>query len=259
MIDEYSRINFSISGWPGSGCTTLSLLLSLIFNRKYYYTSKLYQYIQDNIKIKGDMDLSLNIEETIEKTIDQYTDFKLTNDNNLVLDSDITVFRIGKHSKVFSIFLKTSFEVRKERLISINDNDLSLEERESILKEKYKKQFDIDYFDINFIENKHNLVIDNSYISINTEIKTIFETLKNWVAFNTINDDEWEIFLKRMNKYIEIFNKKGKNGLIDELKRKELYLDSKDILLDITSIFPEDISSFPENIKNIFLNLKHEK
>ena len=259
-----NKINISVSGWPGSGGSTLASLLACTLDREYLYIGNLYRYLGSSL---GFSDKGINrpqfddyIEDIVGKTIDQYTDFKLLHDDNLILDSDITAFRVGKHPKVFSIFLNTPFEERKERL---QDNKLEmdfLDERDNVLQTKYKQLWGIDFFDNELIDLKHNLVLNNSNMGLNLEMKYVFEALRNWGPFSDLTTDDLGTILTKSEEFIKKFEEHGKEFLLNHLTAKNLFRKPEDILLEITSIFPEEISSYPPHIKKLFLPLhKNEK
>lgn len=254
-----NKINISVSGWPGSGGSTLATLLACTLERQYLYIGNLYRYLGISL---GFSDKGINrpqfdgyIEDIVGKTIDQYTDYKLLQDDNLVLDSDITAFRVGKHPKVFSIFLNTPFDERKERL---KNNKLEmdfLDERDNVLKAKYQQLWGIDFFDNELINTKHNLVLNNANMGLKLEMKYVFEALKNWGPFSDLSNDDIEGLLSKSEEFINMFQEHGKQYLLDHLAKKGLFPRPEEILLDITSIFPEEISTYPDHIKNLFLPL----
>ncbi len=257
MDDETKKINFSVSGWPGSGCTTLALLLACLFERDFIYIGNIYRYLGSKL---GFSNVGISrpqfddyIEDIIGKAVDQFIDYKLLNSSNILIDADISVFRIGKNPKVFSIFLTTPFEVRRER-ISINKVDMEfLDERDSVLKKKYTDLWGFDYFDIETINAKHSLVFDNSNMGLLMEIKTVFNELKNWMNFNALTESQWEELSLKAENLITILESSGQEGLINILKKGGHYKEPQDVLLEITSIFPEEVQSFPEHIKKVFL------
>lgn len=257
MNDEVNKINLSVSGWPGSGGTTLALILSCVFERDFIYIGNIYRYLGSKL---GFSDVGVSrpqfddyIEDIIGNTVDQYIDYKLQNFSNLLIDSDITVFRIGKNPKVFSIFLKTPFEIRRERLSGNKVEMEFLDERDAVLKRKYHDLWGIDFFDLDLIESKHSLVFDNSNMGLLMEVKLVFDGLKNWMGFNNIEDSVWDSLLLSAEKYINILEKEGHKGLVNVLKKGGHYSEPQDTLLEITGIFPEEIQHFPDHIKKIFL------
>ena len=257
MNEDTKKINFSVSGWPGSGCTTLSLILACLFERDFIYIGNIYRYLGSKL---GFSNVGVSrpqfdnyIEDIIGKAVDQYVDYELLNSTNILIDADISGFRIGKNPKVFSIFLTTPFEVRKER-IAENKLDMEfLDERDSVLKKKYHDLWRIDYFDLESINAKHSLVFDNSNMGLLMEVKTVLNELKNWMNFSSVAENEWDELLIKAEKLIQILYKKGHEGLIDILKKNGHYKEPQETLLEITSIFPEEIQSFPDHIKKVFL------
>lgn len=254
--DSIKKINFSISGWPGSGATTLALILANVFEREYIYIGSIYRFLGTKM---GFSDKGINrpqfdeyIEEIVGKTIDQFSDFKLLNESNLILDSDITAFRIGKHPKVFSIFLSPPLNTRKERMASKLEMEF-LDERDKVLEKQYKQLWGVEYFNTDTINQKHNLVFDNSNMGLELELKEVYRNLKNWGPFTDLTLNDWEEIDKKTETIINDLNDNGKDSLIKSLKDKKLFPDPLALIYEITSIFPEEVSAFPDHLKKIFL------
>jgi cytidylate kinase len=253
---DIKRINFSVSGWPGSGATTLALILASIFEREYIYIGSIYRYLGTKM---GFSDKGINrpqfdeyIEGIVGKTIDQFSDFKLLNESNLILDSDITAFRIGKHPKVYSIFLTTPFEVRKERIKSKLEMEF-LDERDSVLSKQYQKLWGVEYFNLDLINQKHNLVFDNSNMGLELELKEVFKNLKEFGPFTDLTTANWEQIQMKSQKVIEDLETLGKESIVKTLQDMKLFPDPLSLIYEITSLFPEEVSSFPDHLKKIFL------
>jgi cytidylate kinase len=256
MINDADRINLSVSGWPGSGGTTISMVLSYAFDRKYLYIGNVYRYLGTKL---GFSDKGINrpqfdeyIEGVVGKTIDEYTDFKLINSDSILLDSDIGVFRIGKHPKVFSIFLAPPFEQRKERLKEDKLQMEFLDTRDSVLRSKYKELWDIDFFYLETINLKHNLVLNNSNMSIASELKIIIDAIKEYGSFSICSNDYFKNIYNKGIQMIDLFNNKGREAVLNKLKKSGLFFTPKDIIRDISITYPEEVSQFPDHIKKIF-------
>lgn len=260
-MDDSKNINLCISGWPGSGSTTLALILAVLLKRKYIYIGQVYRHLGKTLGFSDEgakrPEFDAYIENIIGITTDNYTDFKLLNDENLLLESDIAAFRIGKHPKTFSVFLKTDKSERIKRVVAEKreDAELVLDQRDVMLKQKYLDLWQIDYFDLELIEKKYTLLFDNSNMSLETEVKLILDEIFKIPAFQTISLKEQEELLKQIPGLVERYWAKGKADLIEELKSLGLLMSPEMIMQDMAKIFPEDVSQFPENIRNIFLGL----
>ncbi|KXK27468.1 MAG: Cytidylate kinase [candidate division WS6 bacterium OLB20] len=174
-------INIALTGWPGVGTSTLTLLLALILDMRYVYIGSVFRTINEKLKVEGEHSLSSEFEQMIQpligKTIDTYVDHILLNKSGIILESDLSAFRIGKHPKVYSIFIRAGMEARKKR--EAKDGrvgvDAPLEERDAALREEYIKLWDTDIFDDELIARKYNVIIDNSSLTVEEEITAILD------------------------------------------------------------------------------------
>lgn len=258
-MNEIQKINICVSGWPGCGSSTLALLLAIILERSYLNIGSIYRYLgmKSGFSNEGNARPTFDkyVEEIIGTTVDNYSDYKLLNNDNLLLESDISAFRIGKHPKVFSIFLIANMEQRIKRVNLEGREDATnvLIKRDETLKEVYKTLWDIDFFDKSLIAEKYNYILDNTNLSIIGEIKEVFENLKEYNSFSYLENSYWDKIAERTEKYVDIFNDKGKEEILKLLKKENLLITAEDIITDIAKTFPEDVSQYPSNIKSYFL------
>lgn len=260
-MDELNKINISISSWPGSGATTLALILANLTKRKYINLGNVFRYLGENMGFSNEgisrPEFDNYIENIIGTTIDNFVDYKLLNDNNLIVEADISVFRIGKHPKIFSIFLKATKEERIKRVLSDNRDDaiIALEKRDEILKQKYYELWHVDFFDEEFIQKKYNMLFDNSNMALNNEVKQIVLAFKEYLQYKSIPETYWTEIESKIDYYVDLYNKKGKSYLNELLEKENLGSNAKEIMLEITRQFPEDIETFSQSIKNLFLGI----
>lgn len=252
--------NIALSGWNCAGTSTLGLILTDLLQRKYYPITKVVRYLNEKMKDENEVkvltpEFEAKFQPIIGKTFDNFVDFKLMNDNGIILDSDISTFRIGKHPKVFSVFLTASNEIRQKRAVEDGriEKEAPVLDRDKALQEEYKKLWDIDLFDMDLINKKYNLVIDNSEIGIKEELFIVIDALNESPQFKNLYD--WNKVRLDIEKKVNLFLKSGKEKYVEKLIRKGLYQEGKSMIKEIAATFPEDIKSFPENIQNIFLGL----
>lgn len=264
-MEETKNINITISGWPGSGSTTLAMILAFLLKRKFLSVGNIFRYLslKFGYNEEGGSRPKFDdyIEDIIGKTIDNYIDNKLLNESDLIIEADITSFRIGRHPKVFSIFLITDFQERLKRVASDNRDDavLFLEGRDKILKENYFDLWQIDYFDIELIKKKHSFVLDNSNMNLENEIELVIADLKQQPQFDNLIPEYWKEIDNMIPEIATKYKEKGKVSFKNELKKLELFLEPQEVLYDITKEFPEDIQQYPDKIKNIFLDIQTKK
>jgi cytidylate kinase len=257
-MTENKLPNFAVSGWSASGSTILTLLLASIFKLRIYPATKIFRTIDKKLGLgKSGKALRKEFEDEVQpkvgKTIDNYIDYKLLNDNEIILESDIAGFRIGNHPKVFSIFLQTDMETRRKRAKGTDreKNETSIGRRDNILQDAYIKLWNIDIFDKELIKRKYSLVIDNSKLNIPDEIKIIIEALSEDQIYKNFTD--WKSYRTQIKKMIELFDLKGQKGLIEYLNKRNLIVSTEDMMKEITIIYPEEVTTFPDKIQKMFL------
>jgi len=92
-FEELKSINFAISGWAGSGSTSLALLISKMTKRKYLYIGNVFRYLGQQLGYddKGEKrpEFDNYIEGIIGKTVDDFIDHRLLSTENIILEGDI--------------------------------------------------------------------------------------------------------------------------------------------------------------------------
>src|SRR3989344_2979035 len=211
------EINITISGWPGGGTTSLSLLLSILLQWQYLNIGWVFRDVGKKLGYSEEGTTRPQFDEFIEPiigaTIDNYSDHKLLNESQIILESDLAAFRLRKHPKVFSIFLKTD---QKERIARVTKEGRQnavtvLIERDKILQEKYQQIWGIDIFDEQLIERRFNMVIDNTSISLETELQNVLDAIKNHPQLK--GEYNWEVIRNNIDKEVADLLKEGKEHL----------------------------------------------
>jgi len=253
------EINLSLTGWPGVGTSTLTLLLALILKQKYYNIGSVFRKINSEVFTECDLKLSLEWEQMIQpaigKTVDNFVDYILLNKSGIILESDLSTFRIGKNPKVFSIFIKSNLETRKirEEQDGRKGKETSIELRDKALQQEYQKLWGVDIFDLDLIAKKYNLIIDNSSLSIQEEVEAILERVFNLPWAKSTN---FSIVQSRSKRILEKYKSFDKKIMQKALKRQGLFVDSEVIMQEIVKTFPEEVQSFPDSIQKQFLGQK---
>ena len=257
---ETHSINLAVSGWPGSGATSFALILSSLLKRKYMYIGDIFRYLGTelghSVTGKSQAEFDSYIESIVGKTVDMYVDHKLTTESNLLLESDIAAFRIGRNPKIFSVFLRATYEerLRRVRVDGREGGEEYLKMRDDVLSAKYKELWDIDFHSEEMIARKYNLVLDNSNMTIENELMKTIEALNEYHRF-TGTFDLYTIH-EIINAHVASFWEMGKQHFKDNLSRKGLYYKPQEILHEITQEFPEDVVKFPVEVQNVFLGKK---
>lgn len=251
-----------VSGWSGSGSSTLAILLALILEIKLFKATDAFRLLWDKLGygqtgeniIKADNEESL-IEPYFGPLFDKLVDETLVNsDLNLVLESDIAAFRLGKRSEFFSIFLTPSLEARKARLQAggrAEDVDV-LEKRDLGHQAIYKKLTGLDFLSLEDIKQKYNLVIDNSNMPLDAELRVILNQLK---TDTIISSDRFDELIRRIDEVINRFESLGSKAIVEEMKNDGEVIDGKYIISEIVRKHRGEIENFPEELKNAILSI----
>ena len=250
-------MKITISGLAGAGSSTLALILSKSLGFKLFQGGEVFRYVYKNLKFntKGSErnEASNLVEPYFGPIYDAYIDSILLDNliKNIVIESDITAFRVGRRSDLLSVFLKARSSVRASRTEidgRKEDGDI-IQAIDNVHRESYLKLHNIDIFDEDLIKKSHYLVIDNSDISLSDEIMEVYSHLKNFdVTFNAIDISS--------SKMLEIdYFSKGKEVYKSILKDLGLVVSHEYILDEICNKFKKEVDSLPFEIKKIVKNL----
>ncbi|WKZ28128.1 MAG: hypothetical protein QY330_00775 [Candidatus Dojkabacteria bacterium] len=254
-----SEINLALTGWPGVGTSTLTLLLAHILQKQYIYIGSVFRAINNHLKETSSVGLTPEFEATIQpmigRTMDNYVDHVLLNEKGIILESDLAAFRIGKNPKVYSIFIKANLEARKDREKADGrvGVETSIEDRDASLKREYIKLWDTNIFDEELIAKKYNLIIDNSNLSVAEEVYAILERYCSLPQNKGILN--YDSLVLRAKNILKKYHKKTKAKIKEDLDKAGLSYTETEIMTDIAKTFPEDIQSFPKEVQNLFLGL----
>lgn len=240
----------TISGWPGAGSSTLALLLSYTLKLKLYQGGEVFRFFFRKIESEtglGRIQGNAEIEPIIGSLYDKYIDTLVPDKTktNILIESDIASFRLGKVESVISIFLVASQESRKARTQvdgRAADGDQMLE-IDKTHEEEYRKLHNINWFDLNEIEQKHNLVIHNDNLTIAEELDIVYEKL---YKTNIIDMDKLKILKSNSKMFEEDFWTKGKSFFKEELKKQDLLMSGEEILTDMWKQFYDTMINIPE-------------
>lgn len=246
--------NILISGWPGSGSTALSLLLAKTFNMTLLRGTETFRYLGGLLEKsntgKDRIESDNYLEPYFGPIYDKYIDYKLMNGQGLVIESDIGAFRLGKQPEFFSIFLIANYNTRLNRLG--NDGrkkDINvLKEREESLTKIYHDLHGINWTNMNQIQSKYNLVLDNTNLSLADEIEIIANEL---LRKEIISKDRHELIISGTEKLEREYWKEGKDFYIDYLTKNKKIMQAEDVLKEINSVFYTDVQNLPVRIRSI--------
>ena len=248
-------MNLIISGWPGVGETTLGLLLAESLNFKLVQGSQTFRFLGEKLRfgdtgtdrIKADTLLEHNWGHLFER----YVATIAKEQQNLVLETDITGFTVKKSPDLISIFLVADKNARQQRLGKdgrIEDIDV-LEERDKSLGQIYKKEFDVDFYNLDAIQQHYSLVLNNTSMSIAQELVAVYKLIIDRLSQE--NQDKLKSLISQAKSREEFYNKEGKQFYIDVLKGRKLLPSSVEIIKDIMKMMPEEVAKLPQELKDI--------
>ncbi len=254
--DENNNINLAFSGWSGAGITTLALIFSLLLKRRYLHVGGIFREIGSKLGYSEEGSSRPKFDERYEQiigtTIDRYVDYLLLNGENLLVDSDLGTLRIGRHPKVFSVFVKAAPEQRLERMLAADENERAedVASRDKILHDKYLEIEDINIFDEELIDRKFNLVIDNTNMQVETSAGKVIAAMQEYHILDWL---DWAEISEQLPAVLTELETHGKDGIRAKLKKQGMLFTARDAMEDIARTFPEDIAGFPENLQKMFL------
>ncbi len=252
-----TKVNkIAISGWPGGGTSTLCLLLARNLNLKLVTGGETFRYLGKILNFENTGLDRVRVDQMLEKDFgviyDKFIDLIIIDDNfsNLLIESDIAAFRLGKVPSLFSIFLQTEEHVRYSRLATDGrdkDQDL-LKHRDQENQKFYKELHGIDWFDKVEIANKYNLQIDNSYMTIAEELKVVYRELRK---LDYITEQDMEKLISSAEQDDKQYWEKGKQWYLDSLKSDKLVMPPEEILKLISERFSSEVEALPIQLKKI--------
>jgi cytidylate kinase len=259
-----NNVNIALSGWSGAGTSTMAMMAALLLDRKYYYLGAVFREVVrrlENLKVQslrfkidGSIDRELPgweaiLQPTLGRLMDKYTDYVLLHESDLVLETDLSVFRIGRSEKVFSIFLKVDFEERARRFVADErgGDGETLRRRDEALRREYKKLYGIDVFDEELIERQFNLVVDTSRLNLAESLETVVADLQGELGLNL----EFEEVLRDIDQYL---GRPGKERLKEMLREKGLMVSAEELMGRMRKVFPGEIEGWPEEVREVFGN-----
>jgi len=250
-------MNLVISGWPGGGTTTLSIILSYALKLKLYRGSSTFRLLGEKLRFgdtgKDRIDADNELEPVFGPIYDRYNKYVLENRDNILVETDYHIADRKKNPKIVSYFLCTSVSVRASRLsIDSRGKDVDvIQERDALLKQKYMELFGIDWFDKRDLKRQYNALIDNDEATISEELEVIYRDL---MKKGYISVDQYKILVMNMNDLESLFWGNGKQHFLDLLDKDNLLYKGEEILKEINQLFSTEILNMPTNIKEAILS-----
>ena len=179
----------TITGYPGSGKSTLGKGIAKALGLKHYSAGDL---LREIAKEKGLGLMQIQHEMEKDRSIDDELDKRTTElgkkEDNFVIDGRVAWHFVPNSIK---IFVKIDLEKAAERVFrdsqqgknerqeetgnaSIEETAKNMKQRMEMNKERYKKLYKVDYLD----EKNYNIVVDTTENSIDTTRERVLEQIK---------------------------------------------------------------------------------
>jgi cytidylate kinase len=248
----------TVSGWSGVGSTTLALLLAKTLNYKLLSGTETFRYLGSKLNYEDTGADRVIADAMLEKywgpVYDMYLHYKAnTSAENIIIESDLIGFFTKDREDIISVFLIANFKSRSDRLkVDKRDKDVNLlKKRDEMLKDKYHQMHNIDIFDKELLKDVHDLVLDNTSLSLSAELNTIYNYLEK---ANIISKSSCSSLLDKSVIEDTLYWEMGKAQMIKELTEKNLLFSVEEIFQEIIQIFPHGIKTLPENLVNIIMS-----
>lgn len=252
-------MNIIVSGWPGVGQSSLSVILANALNFKLIQGSALFRYVGSEINFENTGLDRVKADEYLEPylgpLLEKYLQWNLLNKDNIVTESDISGFFTKDNKNIFSIFLKASKEVREDRLkVDGRAKDIGyIDLRDKSLEKSYNNLFGVDFLNEEAIDNAYTLPLDTSELTIAQELKIVYTKLKD---MGFLKEESFNTLIINLEQEESFFWSNGKDKYKEILKEKGLLLSAKEIIIEIKEIFSTDVENLPQDIKNTFYSFK---
>jgi cytidylate kinase len=171
----------TISGFAGSGKTTVAKILAEKLNYKYLSAGELFR----NVAKEKNMSLEMLLEHAeknpgIDKELDKVI-MKLAGEGNTVIEGRL----VGWHAKQYGlpsirVWLEASFEIRARRLAKRESKPLKIitdeiQERENSDWQRFWNLYTIDINDLSV----YSIVIDTTYLAPEQVVNAILQKLRD--------------------------------------------------------------------------------
>lgn len=247
-------MNIIISGWPGVGQSTLSIILAKTLNYKLLQGTSTFRYLGSLINLENTGADRIKADEMLEPNwgpvFEKYMQWVANNESEVVSETDISGFFTKDNKNVYSVFLQAPQEIRKGRLVKDgrkNDVDY-IQKRDESLSRTYKKLFNVDFLDMQMIADCYTRPIDNSRLSIEEELIIIYNDL---LKVQAISEEEFNDLVKNAKAEEKFFWENGKQAFVEIIKTRNQLPTAQEIIKNIMTLFPSDIQKFPDELKNI--------
>lgn len=239
-------MKITISGWPGAGTTTLTLILANILEFEYVYAGGLFKYFSTEINNADSGNAFMEFENTYGRAWDEiweaYAKKRIESPGNLILEGKTAGF-LYSGADLFKIILTCSVEERARRWKSEDRKDAeeTIRRRDEEVGSRWKELFGMELYNTETFKNIFNLILDTTQLNISEEVAAILKAMGKEVHMSEI--EKWEL----------LFWRHGKSFLQQELAKKNLLNTPESILKEWNISMKEYVEALPQAMKNVVL------
>ncbi|TFH26489.1 MAG: cytidylate kinase [Promethearchaeota archaeon] len=174
----------SLAGLHGTGKSTIARRLAKTLGYAYYSTGMAFRELakEQNFSLE---EFSKTAEQ--DDTIDHQIDYKIVDlaktKGNFVFEGQLPTYMIEEW-RDFAILLTCQEDVRIRRMMERDSRDFETQKHETLVREESEKQRFIDLYQIDIkdparILNTFNLIIDTTYLDIDTIFNMCLSAVQN--------------------------------------------------------------------------------
>lgn len=242
-------MNIVVSSWPGAGGTSVSIMLTDLLGYKFLSISSILDYLTTAMYKSSDYSLRVNFEREFgnywDDILHQYIEWKLANEDNIVVDGRVTGFFVENEKKIFEIMVIADMTTRINRY---SKSQFYLSEQDNVTRLRWLNKLHIDIFNLRQIELNYDLIIDNSTMSLGDELFVILDFL---LYDNHISKKQY----KELSQKIATIKEETKISKVSNIEKKLLlsnqFIPVSQILQEWNKRFPSVIEKMPNELKII--------
>ena len=183
-------MNIAFAGLHGTGKSTIAKEVAQEFQFLFYSTGMAFRDLaqEKNMNLE---EFSLFVEHNpaIDKEIDGKILQLAETSQNYVFEGQMPVYMLGKNLN-FAILLTCSDDIRIQRMAARDEQTFADQKHETLMREESERQrfidlYQVDVRDPDLILSTFNLIIDTTFLSIDTVRNICFSALSDFLSNET--------------------------------------------------------------------------